>query len=387
MKRIEGETPLIEQLERASDGRNVNPAQGILIGEAAGQQVKDLEIAHPFPKLLTTIPSRSGPAEAAPSYYGVPAIKSPVWLPTIPLYFFVGGMAGATSALGAAVELLDGTKLASLSRRCRWIGMLGDMVGSVLLIQDLGRPSRFLNMLRVFRPTSPMNMGAWVLAGSGAMNTASVLALFLEHHGVVVKKLGNAASLVGGALGMPLAGYTAVLLSNSVVPVWQGTRRTLPLLFMASGMASAASLLELFSPDSERERKAVRRFGTIGRVAELVAGFAVEREAARSEELIRPLRQGMPGTLWKAAKACTAAGLVLSLLPGRKRWKQVAASVLTLAGAVATRYAIYEAGKVTAKDPHATFVPQRQGLGAAEVTGNTVASDGRPFKFPLPVVS
>jgi formate-dependent nitrite reductase membrane component NrfD len=386
MKRIEGGTPLIEQLERASDGRNVNPAQGVLMGEAAGQRVKDLEIAHPVPKLLTTIPSRSGPAEAKPSYYGAPAIKSPVWLPTIPLYFFVGGLAGATSALGGAVELLDGHKLAALSRRCRWIGMLGDMASSVLLIQDLGRPSRFLNMLRVFRPTSPMNMGAWVLAKSGALNTASVLALFARRGGVVWK-LGNAASWGAGALGMPLAGYTAVLLSNSAVPIWQGTRRTLPLLFMASGMASASSLLELLPPGSEREQKAVRRFGMIGQVAELATGFALEREAARSEDIVRPLRQGVPGMLWKAAKVCTAAGLAVRLLPGRQRWKQISASVLTLAGSLATRYAIYEAGKVSAKDPHATFVPQRQGLGAAEVAGNTVASDGRPFKFPLPVVS
>lgn len=385
MKQIEGGTPLLEQLERASDGRNVNPEQGLLLGEGAEQQVKSLEIAHPVPKLLTTIPSRSGPAEAAPSYYGAPAIKAPVWLPTIPLYFFVGGLAGATSALGAAVELLDGTRLATLGRRCRWIGMLGDMVSSALLIEDLGRPSRFLNMLRVFRPTSPMSMGAWVLAGSGAMNTASVLAQ-LGRPGVVVRKLGNAASLVGGVLGMPLAGYTAVLLSNSAVPVWQGTRRTLPLLFMASSMASAGSFLELFPMDSKRERKTLRRFGLIGRVAELATGFAVERESGRSEALRAPLKRGVPGVLWKTAKVCGAAGLALSLLPGSQRWKQVTASVLTLAGALATRYAIYEAGKESARDPHATFVPQRQGLGAAEVVGNTVASDGKPFKFPLPVV-
>ncbi len=372
MKRIEDGTPLLEQLERASDGRNVNPAQGVLSGEAAGQRVKNLELAHPVPRLLTTIPARSGPAEAKPSYYGAPAIKSPVWRPTIPLYFFLGGLAGATSTLGAAVELVDGHKLATLSRRCRWIGMLGDMVGGALLIQDLGRPTRFLNMLRVFRPTSPMNLGAWVLAGSGAMNTASLLAM-LRSRGGMVRKLGTAASLVAGTLGMPLAGYTAVLLSNSAIPTWQGTRRTLPLLFMASGMASASGLLELFPPDSERERKVVRRFGLIGRVAELATGFAVEHEAARSEEIVRPLRQGGSGTLWKVAKVCTSAGLALSLLPGRQRWKQVTASALTLAGAVATRYAIYEAGKVSAKDPHATFVPQRQGLGAAEVTGNNDA--------------
>ncbi len=387
MKHLEGETSLLERLERSSDGRNVNPRQGLLLGEAAGQEVKALTTAHPVPRLLTTIPSRSGPAEEAPSYYGVPALKAPVWLPTIPVYFYVGGVAGAATVLGAAVELLDGHRLEMLGRRCRWIGMLGDMAGTALLIQDLGRPKRFLNMLRVFRPTSPMNMGAWLLVGSGAMNTASVAGMLLGRLGGPVEKLGNAASLLAGVLGMPLAGYTAVLLTNSAVPVWQGARRTLPLLFMASGMASAGSLLEFLPEHSSRERKVVRRFGALGKVAELAAGFATERALSRSEEVFRHLKHGKPGALWTAAKVLTGLSLALSLLPGRPRWKQVAAGVLSTAGALTVRYAFYAAGKASSKDPHATFVPQRQGLGAAEVAGNTTASDGRPLKFPLPVVA
>ncbi|QSQ23716.1 polysulfide reductase NrfD [Pyxidicoccus parkwayensis] len=408
MKSLEEGGTRLEQLERAHDGRNINPRRGVLAGEAAGQEVKDLAKAHPVPTLLTTIPSRSGPAQDAPSYYGVPAIKAPVWLPTIPLYFYVGGLAGAASALGAALELLGGRELETLGRRCRWVGFAGDVVGSGLLIEDLGRPARFLNMLRMFRPTSPMNMGAWILSVSGAMNTLAVGAPLLRREGGVVERLGigasrvagmsrrrggalealgTGASVVAGVLGLPLAGYTAVLLSNTAIPVWQRTRRTLPFMFMASGMASAAGLLQLLPEDSERERRVVRRFGLLGKVGELAAEVAVERELSRSEEVSRHLKQGRAGTLWKAARLCTAASLVLDLLPGRQRWKQVASGVLGTAGAVATRYAIYDAGKVSSKDPHATFVPQRQGLGAAEVAKNTVASDGKPLRFPLPVVS
>lgn len=446
MKSLEGGGTLLEQLERPADGRNINPRQGVLMGEAAGQEVKDLAQAHPVPTLLTTIPSRSGPAEEAPSYYGVPAIKAPVWLPTIPLYFYVGGLAGAASTLGAAVELLGGRELEALGRRCRWVGFAGDVASSVLLIEDLGRPTRFLYMLRMFRPTSPMNMGAWILSASGALNSVAVGALLLERRGGVVKrlgaglssvadllghrtgpmealragallaghrggtlkrlragaslvagmsrrrcgvleKLGTGASVAAGVMGLPLAGYTAVLLSNTAVPVWQRTRRTLPFLFMASGMASAASLLQLLPEQSERERRVLRRFGVLGKVGELAAEVAVERELSRAEELSRPLKQGRAGALWKAARLCTAASLALDLLPGRQRWKQVASGLLGTAGALATRYAIYDAGKVSTKDPHATFVPQRQGLGAAEVTHNAVASDGKPLRFPLPVVS
>jgi hypothetical protein len=306
------------------------------------------------------------------------------------------------------VELLGGRELEALGRRCRWVGFAGDVVGSGLLIQDLGRPSRFLNMLRMFRPTSPMNVGAWILSVSGALNSIGVGALLLERRASAPRKLragisrlagsarrgggalevvGTGASVAAGILGLPLAGYTAVLLSNTAVPVWQRARRTLPFLFMASGTASAAGLLQLLPEHSERERRVVRRFGILGKVGELAAELAVERELSRAEELSRPLEQGRAGTLWKAARLCTAASLALDLLPGRQRWKQVASGVLGTAGALATRYAIYDAGKVSTKDPHATFVPQRQGLGAAEVTGNTVASDGKPLKFPLPVIS
>ncbi|XXF76987.1 polysulfide reductase NrfD [Myxococcaceae bacterium GXIMD 01537] len=367
MKRLEERSSLLEQLERTSDGRNIDPRRGVLMGEAASQRVKEPALANPAPMLSTTVPSRSGSADVSPSYYGMPAIKSPVWLPTIPLYFYVGGLAGAASALGTAVELFGGHGLTALKRRCRWLGFAGDMASTGLLVQDLGRPERFLHMLRMFRPTSPMSMGAWLLSASATMNGASVAAMVLGRPGGGVEKLGNAASLAAGVLGMPLAGYTAVLLSNTSVPVWQRTRRTLPLLFMTSAMTSAASLLELLPQASAHERRVVRRFGAIGKAGALAAGVAVEQELSVLEELSRPLKQGRAGTLWRTARLCTVASLALDLLPGRQRWKQLTASALGTMGALATRYAIYEAGKVSTRDPHATFVPQRHGLGAAEV--------------------
>ncbi|WP_426752719.1 NrfD/PsrC family molybdoenzyme membrane anchor subunit [Myxococcus sp. Y35] len=387
MKRLEEGRTLLERLEQTSDGRNIDPTRGALMGEAAGQEVKDLAHAHPAPTLLTTLPSRSGPAEEAPSYYGVAAIKAPVWLPTIPVYFYVGGLAGAASTLGAAAELLGGRRLEPLGHRCRWLGLVGDVVGTGLLIQDLGRPARFLNMLRVFRPTSPMNLGAWILSASGALNTVAVAGMVLGHRGGALEKLSNVASGVAGVLGLPLAGYTAVLLSNTAVPVWQRARRTLPFLFIASSMASAASLLQVLPEHSKRERQVVRRFGIAGKQGALAAEAAVERELSRTEALSRPLEQGRVRHLWRMARLCTAASLVLDVLPGRQRWKQLTSSALGTAGALATRHAIYEAGKASSKDPHATFVPQRHGLGAAEVTKHTRASDGRPLRFTLPVIA
>lgn len=371
-----------EDLEKRRDGRNIDPRLGVLSGEGAQQRVKDLDAPHPSREPLRTRPSQSGVSAESPSYYGQPVLKEPVWIWSIPLYFYVGGVAGAASMLGLAADVAGGRRLEGLGYRCRWVGTVGDIVSAGLLIHDLGRPERFLNMLRVFRPTSPMSVGSWVLAGSGAMNTASLL---LAGRRGWLGRAGDGAAVAAGLLGLPLAGYTAVLLANTAVPLWQATRKTLPPLFMSSAMASAASLMELL-PHSRRDERVLHLFGTMGKVGELMAGVAVQHEASRLEVPERPLKHGPTGRMWKAARACTAASLALGLWPGRSRWTMVAGALLGTAGALAMRFAVFHAGKVSARDPRATFQPQRQGMGAAEVTGHTHASDGKPLTFPLPVL-
>ncbi|MBN8470824.1 polysulfide reductase NrfD [Corallococcus exiguus] len=374
---------LLDRLQRKADGRNIDTRAGILEGEGAQQRVKDPEPVRHGMDVLPTVPSRSGPdSEGAPSYYGMPVLKEPLWIWTVPAYFYVGGVAGAASVLGVALEHLGGRRLERLAGRCHAVATVGDIVSAGLLIHDLGRPSRFLNMLRVFRPTSPMSMGSWVLAGSGAVNTAAfVLRRMPGAPGV----MGRTAGTVGAVLGLPLAGYTAVLVSNTAVPLWQQVGRTLPLFFMASATASAGSLLSLF-PHTNAEERVLRRFRIAGKVAEVFTREAVELEARQVVEVGKPLRTGVSGALWMLSRTCSLAGLVMDVLPGRARWKQVTADVLSTVGAVAARYAVIQAGRASARNPQATFQGQRQGLGAAQVDGNTEASDGKPLSFPLPVL-
>ena len=45
----------------------------------------------------------------------------------------------------------------------------------VALVHDLGRPARFLNMLRVFKPTSPMSVGVWILSAYAPAAGAAAL--------------------------------------------------------------------------------------------------------------------------------------------------------------------------------------------------------------------
>jgi formate-dependent nitrite reductase membrane component NrfD len=349
------------------DGRNIDPALGLLAGEGADQKVpgrrSEGEGTVPFdvwPGLPTD--ARAGDD---PTYYERPVLKEPVWKWYVPAYFTCGGAAGAAATLGALSQLRDREGLGGLIRRCRWIAATGGAVGTFLLLIDLGRPKRFLNMLRVFRPSSPMNVGSWVLSTEAPLAAGSAL---MSSAGGLSGLLGDAAGLGAGVMGLPMTGYTAVLLANTAVPVWQQTRRTLPPLFVASAVCAAASLLQLMDLSAEEEG-VVRRFAVAGAVGDLLAERAVERAAGEVEQVAKPLHEGRSGMLLRAAKACTVAGLAVNLLPGRSRGKRALAGLLGAMGAAAVKFGVVEAGIASARDPRATFRNQRAGRGGAEVTG------------------
>jgi formate-dependent nitrite reductase membrane component NrfD len=356
------------------DGRNIDPEVGILEGEASHQAVPDGrgrgEGAVPY-SVWPEVPSARDPGDV--TYYDRPVLKEPVWIWAVPAYFYAGGVSGAAAVLGTTVQLSDDGELRDLVVRCRWVAAGAGALGTGLLVHDLGRPERFLNMLRVFRPTSPMSVGSWVLAAAGPLTAGSAI---LSRRRGVLRRLGDVAGAVAGVVGMPLTGYTAVLLSNTAVPLWQETRRGLPAAFTASAMSSAASLLDLMDLD-ERSERIVKRFGIAGKIAEIAAMRAVETEAGRTERVARPLHEGLGGALWRASKALTVASLALSLLPGKRRAVRTTAGLLGTAGAVALRFAVFHAGKASARDPRTTFQHQRSGHGGVEVTGRASVTGGR----------
>jgi len=333
------------------DGRQVDPEIGSLLGEAAGQIAKNIEAAKTPFEVWKENPSALQQMSDEPSYYNRPLVKQPVWVWSVPLYFYAGGAAGASLALAAAAQLLDG-RPNKLIPYCRRIGLAGVTLGSGLLIYDLGRPGRFFNMLRVFRPTSPMNMGSWLLAAAGSL---SALAVF-EIPGI--KRFRNTSAIGAGILGIPLSGYTGVLLANTAIPVWQAASRMLPVLFTASGMASAGALLHFIELPS-REKTIARRFAMTGQTAELIAMFALERQVYKVERINKPLKQGFSGFLWKTARVLGAASLALAFLPTKSRGVKTAAGVCGTAAALTLRFSLLQAGRNSARDPRASFQQQR----------------------------
>ncbi|MFL6446564.1 MAG: NrfD/PsrC family molybdoenzyme membrane anchor subunit [Bryobacteraceae bacterium] len=318
-----------------------------------------------------------------PSYYGTPVLKQPVWIWTIAAYFYVGGVAGMSATLGAAAQLAGGEKMRSLVTKTRWISIVGALISTGFLIHDLGRPERFLNMLRVFKVTSPMSMGSWILSAfSSAAGAAAVLPLGPR----LFRPLAGLFGIVAGLFGLPLAAYTGVLLMHTAVPLWKNPLWLI--LALCSGAAAAGSFLELL-PLNSKEARAVELFGLIGKVGEVVVATSIEKDVAHVERVGRPLHDGFTGFLWQSAKVLTVVSAVISLSPGHSRTKRVAAGILGTAAGVCVRFAYFLAGKRSARDPRATFEQQRKvrAIPAGEITSsgttrleyNDLGSNSRPM--------
>jgi formate-dependent nitrite reductase membrane component NrfD len=287
-------------------------------------------------------------ADGYRTYYGQPIVKEPEWTWEVPWYLFVGGLGGAASGLAAGAAITGNDRLA---RSGRLLGLLTSLVGPPLLIADLGRPKRFLNMLRVFKPTSAMSMGSWTLV---SYSTAAGLAGALEVTGWFprLRVLADAGAAV---FGFPMATYTGVLMADSAIPVWHEARKELPLVFAGSAAASAGAAATLLTP--AEDATPARRLAIKGAFAELAATRAMEERLGEVGEVYE---HGDAGAYGKAAKALTAAGGVLVQLGGRKRrWLTRAGCVALLAGSVCLRWSVYRAGFASSRDPKYVVGPQR----------------------------
>ena len=304
------------------------------------------------------------------SYYGRPIVKASPWEFDIPAYLFMGGVAAGSSLLAAGADLTDRPAM-------RRTGRLGALVGLTLsmiaLVHDLGRPSRFLNMLRVIKVTSPMSVGTWLLTLYGPFaalaGTAELRPLLPRRlrDGVVGRLLGASArpaGLAAAVVAPTIAAYTAVLLSDTATPTWHDAHRHLPFVFVGSASAAAAGLAMIGSPVAEAAP--ARRLAVGGALLELAVEHKMEQAMGLTAE---PLHHGQAGTLMRASKALTLAGLAGTvLLGGRSRPGAIVSGMALMAGSACLRFGVFEAGQESAKDPKYVVIPQRERLAARAVS-------------------
>ncbi|MEQ4719410.1 NrfD/PsrC family molybdoenzyme membrane anchor subunit [Nonomuraea sp. B19D2] len=288
------------------------------------------------------------------SYYGLPVLNEPTWQAhDIAGYLFLGGLAGASSTLAAAAELTGRPRLARAGKVAALCALGGSLYS---LIHDLGRPERFLNMLRVFKVTSPMSVGTWILTAYGPQAGCAAAADLAGR----LPRLGRAATIGAGLAGPAVATYTAALICDTAVPAWHEGFREMPFLFAGSATAAAGGLGMLAAPPSEAGP--ARRAALLGAVAECVAAVRMER---RLGPLAEPLKRSR---LLRAGEVLVLAGALAGVTAGRRsRIAAVAAGAALLAGSACTRFGIFHAGRESANDPKYTVQAQRRRL-AREIT-------------------
>ncbi|HEY3960777.1 MAG TPA: NrfD/PsrC family molybdoenzyme membrane anchor subunit [Solirubrobacteraceae bacterium] len=296
--------------------------------------------------------------EAFSSYYGRPVVKEATWQAMdIAGYFFLGGLAGASSVLAAGAQLTGRPRLA----RPLKLGAAGAIhLSLIALIHDLGRPARFLNMLRVFKPTSPMSVGVWVLFAYAPAATAAALGE-LTGTGELdrrVRPIADAGTAGAAMLGPAVASYTAALVANTATPAWHEGHREMPFVFVSSA-ASAAAGLGLLGAPLAQNGPAVR-LAMIGAAGELTAVKLLERRVGIVAETYH---EGRAGKLMRTAEALTAGAVAGALVLGRRNRLGAALSgAALLAASACTRFGIFEAGLASARDPKYTVQPQRDRL-------------------------
>jgi len=283
-------------------------------------------------------------------YYGNPTLKEPQWKWEIPLYFFVGGAAGSSAVIATAAEWFGRDR--ELARHARWLAVGGSALSSVLLIKDLGRPERFLAMLRVFKPQSPMSMGSWILtAFASATAAASFVDLVRERYGesIPVSLAAAATKSVSTLFALPFSNYTGVLIGATAIPVWHRNIKTLPIHFGASGVQAAVSALELLGHDSNASLNAL---GIGSALWESWEGYQLE---ANFDPKLSPLKQGTSGWITRAGGVLSGPlPLALRLWaafasPAKSKSIRRAAAISGLAGSLLTRYGWVMAGGVSAR--------------------------------------
>lgn len=358
------------------------------------------------------------------SYYGRPVIKAVPWGPQIPTYLFFGGLAGGSQLLATGAHLTGNEPLRRVTRLTTAVAVA---VSGAALVEDLGRPERFYNMLRVMKLSSPMSVGTWIFSAfsGGAMPLAALEVLRmlpLERSGAVTGLVGtfdravaavhdatdavdaspawltrqariatrrglglraNSALVdvekllalgepafigLGASMAPPLATYTAVLLSNTATPTWHEARAHLPFVFAGSASAAASGNAMMWTPVSHAG--AARALAVIGSSVDLAVLNRLEKHLD-AEGVGEPLHHGTPGKLNRASMALNAAGLVGTLtLARRSRVASVLSGACFVAGSACTRFAIFGAGMASAKDPKYTMEPQRRRLDARGGTDN-----------------
>ncbi len=289
-------------------------------------------------------------------YYGKPIVRAHVWKDAIGWYFFTGGLAGASSVLAAAAELSGRSRLATHARRASMVGLLPS---PVLLIVDLGRPQRFYNMLRVFKPSSPMSVGSWLLM---AYSPAAAGAWVFGELGLF-PRLRRALGLTAALIGPAIASYTAVLVADTATPAWHEAKGELPFVFVSSAAASAGAAANALSIVDGAPSPVAARIAGLGAGLEVGAATLMKKrlgdlDVYSTDSATKRLDRAAGGLSIGGAVASLVSLAVPSRWPTVRRAVGMVGSLAVLAGSICERLSVVRAGTASANDPSSVLTQQ-----------------------------
>jgi hypothetical protein len=319
--------------------------------------------AEPLPKVPMAWQKPAPSPYAGPTYYDRPAVKPAGYGALVWGYTWVAGLAGSAQIIATLADLTGRSRYASLVRNARYLAAGASAVGPVLLIADLHTPQRFYNMLRIFRKTSPMSIGSWILTSfSGFTGLTTIAQFFKSPRRPWTKTLARAAQLPAALTGVGMSTYTGSLVSATSSPAWAAQPRLITARFACSAMASAAAALSL----SERMFGDARNCAPLDSIAlvSTLAGVALSSASERDYQA-----EGLDGTMKKDAATATYNSLsenlghllplvcfgLAGLAPKRARGLSALASLGILAGGMMMRAGVFRAGNESAKRPQDYF--------------------------------
>jgi formate-dependent nitrite reductase membrane component NrfD len=316
--------------------------------------------------------------EVQESYYGLPAVKPGHYRWPIVGYFFAGGLGAAAQFIATLLDLLGRDEDRAAVRAGRYAALLGAIISPVLLIVDLGSPRRWFNMLRIFRPTSPMSIGTWALTTFGISSGLTVAGQMLEdlfqvRAGRLLARLFSLpAALSGGVVAL----YSGTLLDATSTPFWTGAYPWLSSLFASSAVSTATATLALATSTDKRSdgtRHRLRWLSLVAGAAEMLFASLIARNWRR-RQVGTPIREEPLASTWRFG--VLGLGMVVPFvlhlvdlvrgggrskarhtlpLVRRARWHPqatlLAASIATLAGGFALRTVLVLGGPRSARHP------------------------------------
>ncbi|MBS1696525.1 MAG: polysulfide reductase NrfD [Actinobacteria bacterium] len=315
------------------------------------------------------------------TYYGRPVVKPAPWGHEVGAYLFLGGVAGGSGLLAAGAQL---TGRAALRRNARLAALVAAILSAAALVRDLGRPERFLNMLRTIKLTSPMSLGSWILSAFSAGISVAAASevdrmtgerLPLGPLRPVLRAVEGPAGLEAAVFAAPLAVYTAVLLADTATPTWNAAHEDLPFVFVSSASLASAGLAMVTTPVAQTGP--ARRLAVLGAIGDVVAMRLMERRM--DPVAAEPLHHGNPGRMLRWSERLVVAGGLGALFGGHRRGVAVVSGLALMAASALTRFGVFEAGLESARDPRYTIEPQKRRLAArraAGVTGDSITTAG-----------